>query len=123
MIDHLVAHNQPSRAGPICETQIIRSIAELLEVTSRSFALSIPAAPPPVDHETMIASLFFRVADTFEDATSEPVGDPASVSQTEALARRDLAIAREVAEVFVRAELPPAVRIEQQSGQLLPTLV
>jgi farnesyl-diphosphate farnesyltransferase len=44
------------------------SLEELLERTSRTFALSIPVLPEPTRREVMIAYLLFRVADTFEDA-------------------------------------------------------
>lgn len=48
-------------------------IDDLLQRTSRSFALSIPAAPAPVDREMTVAYLLFRIADTFEDATQTAV--------------------------------------------------
>ena len=41
---------------------------DLLEKTSRTFALSIPVLPEPTRREVMIAYLLFRIADTFEDA-------------------------------------------------------
>jgi farnesyl-diphosphate farnesyltransferase len=44
------------------------SLEELLERTSRTFALSIPVLPEPTRSEVMIAYLLFRIADTFEDA-------------------------------------------------------
>jgi farnesyl-diphosphate farnesyltransferase len=44
------------------------SLEELLERTSRTFALSIPVLPEPTRREVMIAYLLFRIADTFEDA-------------------------------------------------------
>ena len=43
-------------------------LANLLEKTSRTFALSIPVLPEPTRREVMIAYLLFRIADTFEDA-------------------------------------------------------
>lgn len=43
-------------------------IDELLERTSRTFALSIPLLPEPTRRELGIAYLLFRIADTFEDA-------------------------------------------------------
>ncbi len=43
-------------------------IDELLEKTSRTFALSIPLLPEPTCRELGIAYLLFRIADTFEDA-------------------------------------------------------
>jgi len=45
------------------------SLEELLERTSRTFALSIPVLPEPTRREVMIAYLLFRIADTFEDAS------------------------------------------------------
>ena len=43
-------------------------LAQLLEKTSRTFALSIPVLPEPTRLEVLIAYLLFRIADTFEDA-------------------------------------------------------
>ncbi len=43
-------------------------LEELLEKTSRTFALSIPVLPEPTRRQVMIAYLLFRIADTFEDA-------------------------------------------------------
>ncbi len=43
-------------------------IEDLLEKTSRTFALSIPMLPEPTRRELGIAYLLFRIADTFEDA-------------------------------------------------------
>jgi len=45
-------------------------IAELLEKTSRTFALSIPLLPEPTRRELAVAYLLFRIADTFEDAAN-----------------------------------------------------
>ena len=45
------------------------SLEDLLEKTSRTFALSIPVLPEPTRREIMIAYLLFRIADTFEDAS------------------------------------------------------
>ncbi|HJO02769.1 MAG TPA: squalene/phytoene synthase family protein [Acidobacteriota bacterium] len=44
-------------------------IEDLLEKTSRTFALSIPMLPEPTRRELGIAYLLFRIADTFEDAS------------------------------------------------------
>lgn len=41
---------------------------QLLEETSRTFALCIPLLPEPTRHEVSIAYLLFRIADTFEDS-------------------------------------------------------
>ncbi|MEO8216175.1 MAG: squalene/phytoene synthase family protein [Acidobacteriota bacterium] len=43
-------------------------IDDLLEKTSRTFALSIPRLPEPTRMEVTVAYLLFRIADTFEDA-------------------------------------------------------
>jgi farnesyl-diphosphate farnesyltransferase len=45
---------------------------DLLAKTSRTFALAIPMLPEPTRKEVTIAYLLFRVADTFEDATTWP---------------------------------------------------
>ena len=42
---------------------------DLLEKTSRTFALTIPLLPEPTRREVTLAYLLFRIADTFEDAT------------------------------------------------------
>jgi farnesyl-diphosphate farnesyltransferase len=48
------------------------SLEDLLENTSRTFALSIPVLPEPTREQVMIAYLLFRIADTFEDAAHWP---------------------------------------------------
>jgi farnesyl-diphosphate farnesyltransferase len=48
------------------------NLEDLLEKTSRTFALSIPMLPEPTRGEVMIAYLLFRIADTFEDAAHWP---------------------------------------------------
>jgi len=48
------------------------NLDELLEKTSRTFALSIPMLPEPTRQNVGIAYLLFRVADTFEDAAAWP---------------------------------------------------
>jgi farnesyl-diphosphate farnesyltransferase len=45
---------------------------QLLEKTSRTFALSIPLLPEPTRREVTVAYLLFRIADTFEDASQWP---------------------------------------------------
>ena len=47
-------------------------IDDLLEKTSRTFALAIPLLPEPTRREVGLAYLLFRVADTLEDAFSWP---------------------------------------------------
>jgi len=44
-------------------------VDDLLQKTSRTFALTIPYLPPPTREEVSLAYLLFRVIDTFEDAT------------------------------------------------------
>ena len=44
------------------------TIEELLQKTSRTFALSIPLLPEPLNEEITLAYLVFRIADTLEDA-------------------------------------------------------
>jgi farnesyl-diphosphate farnesyltransferase len=41
----------------------------LLQKTSRTFALTIPLLPEPLQTEVAVAYLLFRIIDTFEDAT------------------------------------------------------
>ncbi|MDP9348797.1 MAG: squalene/phytoene synthase family protein [Gemmatimonadota bacterium] len=45
---------------------------DLLEKTSRTFALAIPLLPDPLRREVTVAYLLFRIADTFEDAVDWP---------------------------------------------------
>jgi farnesyl-diphosphate farnesyltransferase len=47
-------------------------LEQLLIATSRTFALAIPHLPQPTRQEVTLSYLLFRVADTFEDATSWP---------------------------------------------------
>jgi farnesyl-diphosphate farnesyltransferase len=47
-------------------------LERLLLASSRTFALAIPYLPEPTRSEVTLAYLLFRVADTFEDATSWP---------------------------------------------------
>src|SRR5207244_6985647 len=51
---------------------LMASLEDLLEKTSRTFALSIPVLPEPTKRQVMIAYLLFRIADTFEDASHWP---------------------------------------------------
>jgi farnesyl-diphosphate farnesyltransferase len=44
-------------------------VEDLLQKTSRTFALTIPQLPLPTREEVGIAYLLFRIVDTFEDAT------------------------------------------------------
>src|SRR5262245_15965468 len=43
-------------------------IEDLLQKTSRTFALTIPFLPAPTRSEVELAYLLFRIIDTFEDA-------------------------------------------------------
>ncbi|MBL9039603.1 MAG: squalene/phytoene synthase family protein [Archangium sp.] len=45
---------------------------DLLQKTSRTFALAIPLLPEPTRRAVSVAYLLFRIADTFEDATDWP---------------------------------------------------
>jgi farnesyl-diphosphate farnesyltransferase len=54
--------------GEVMELDLER----LLLGSSRTFALAIPQLPRPTRDEVTLAYLLFRVADTFEDATSWP---------------------------------------------------
>ena len=47
-------------------------IDDLLQKTSRTFALAIPLLPEPTRNQVGIAYLLFRIADTFEDAVLWP---------------------------------------------------
>lgn len=53
-------------------------IDRLLQLTSRTFALSIPLLPERVRDDVTIAYLFFRVADTLEDEPSWTPSDRAA---------------------------------------------
>lgn len=55
--------------APASRDEAMDRIDDLLEKTSRTFALSIPLLPEPTRREVAIAYLLFRIADTFEDAT------------------------------------------------------
>jgi farnesyl-diphosphate farnesyltransferase len=50
----------------------VATLEDLLQKTSRTFALSIPALPEPTRREVTVAYLLFRIADTFEDAYQWP---------------------------------------------------
>jgi farnesyl-diphosphate farnesyltransferase len=50
----------------------MRDIDNLLEKTSRTFALSIPLLPEPTRQQVTVAYLLFRIADTLEDAAAWP---------------------------------------------------
>jgi farnesyl-diphosphate farnesyltransferase len=50
----------------------LSEIEDLLQKTSRTFALTIPCLPQPTRDEVGIAYLLFRIIDTFEDAVLWP---------------------------------------------------
>ena len=52
----------------IREDEGLTDIEDLLQKTSRTFALTIPCLPQPTRDEVGIAYLLFRIIDTFEDA-------------------------------------------------------
>jgi farnesyl-diphosphate farnesyltransferase len=56
-----------SSSGPAAGRQP-PELFRLLQKTSRTFALSIPLLPEPVQTEVAVAYLLFRIIDTFEDA-------------------------------------------------------
>jgi farnesyl-diphosphate farnesyltransferase len=67
----------------------MRRLEDLLEKTSRTFALSIPVLPEPTRREVTIAYLLFRIADTFEDAAHwSPEDRIAALDEFEALLSR-----------------------------------
>jgi len=71
-------------------TRSTANLEDLLEKTSRTFALSIPVLPEPTRREVMIAYLLFRIADTFEDASHWPPEDRiAALADFKALLRND----------------------------------
>jgi len=75
-------------------------LGDLLEKTSRTFALSIPVLPEPTRREVMISYLLFRIADTFEDAADwEPDARIAALAEFNGLLRES---SRERAETLSR---------------------
>ncbi len=80
---------------------LMADLGDLLEKTSRTFALSIPVLPEPTRREVMIAYLLFRIADTFEDAAHwEPEARIAALADFNGLLRSDYS--RERAETLSR---------------------
>jgi len=60
---------RPRQSGFPCRRVVtVERIDDLLEKTSRTFALSLPLLPEPTRRELSVAYLLFRIADTFEDA-------------------------------------------------------
>jgi len=57
---------------PVTTPLSTADLDQLLERTSRTFALSIPMLPEPTRSQVTLAYLLFRIADTFEDAASWP---------------------------------------------------
>src|SRR5438132_13966537 len=55
---------------------------DLLLKTSRTFALAIPMLPEPTRRAVSVAYLLFRIADTFEDATTWPRADRIAALET-----------------------------------------
>ena len=84
-----------------------RRLEDLLEKTSRTFALSIPVLPEPTRREVMIAYLLFRIADTFEDAAHwSPEDRIAALADFEALlAHHDRARAEALAKAWVSRDV------------------
>jgi farnesyl-diphosphate farnesyltransferase len=59
-----LAESRPSEEAACSPAEL----DELLEKTSRTFALAIPLLPEPTRRQVGLAYLLFRIADTFEDA-------------------------------------------------------
>lgn len=76
----IVGHEQDARDA---------LLTDLLERTSRTFALSIPLLPAPLRHEVKVAYLLFRIADTIEDEADWPVVIKASCLRRVAEMLRD----------------------------------
>lgn len=53
-------------------SRCMADLDDLLQKTSRTFALAIPLLPEPTRKAVSVAYLLFRIADTFEDATRWP---------------------------------------------------
>jgi farnesyl-diphosphate farnesyltransferase len=84
-----------------------QQISELLEKTSRTFALAIPLLPEPTREQVGIAYLLFRIADTFEDAERWPRAQKVAALATfgRLLATADPGLAQREAEAWTA--LPP----------------
>ena len=65
------------RARAVAEKEAKAVLHDLLERTSRTFALAIPLLPGPLDRAVTVSYLLFRIADTFEDEryTLEQISD------------------------------------------------
>ncbi len=59
-------------SNPVTTPLSTADLDQLLERTSRTFALSIPMLPEPTRSQVTLAYLLFRIADTFEDAAAWP---------------------------------------------------
>jgi farnesyl-diphosphate farnesyltransferase len=57
-------------------------VDDLLQKTSRTFAVTIPMLPSPTRHQVGVAYLLFRIIDTFEDATHWPPAQRISMIET-----------------------------------------
>ena len=73
------------RHDPALTRRERRRLDELLERSSRTFALTIPLLPEPTRLEVTLAYLLFRVADTLEDATAW--GSETKLAELERFAR------------------------------------
>ena len=65
----MIRESEPATATPRTPVRL----HELLERTSRTFALNIPLLDEPTRCEVTAAYLLFRIADTLEDSTEWPV--------------------------------------------------
>ena len=57
------------------ERLTVKSLEELLTLTSRTFAITIPYLPDLSRREVTLAYLLLRIADTLEDGTLWPMTD------------------------------------------------
>src|SRR2546430_17574980 len=80
---------------------------DLLVKTSRTFALAIPMLPEPTRRAVSVAYLLFRIADTFEDATTWPRADRIAALHafSEAVTRVDVEALRALTKRWL--EKPP----------------
>ncbi|MEM8756902.1 MAG: squalene/phytoene synthase family protein [Planctomycetota bacterium] len=74
---------------PTDDTPTGDTLARLLEVSSRTFALSIPLLPEPCRKRLTLAYLLFRVADTFEDETAWTAADRVAALDAMCVALKD----------------------------------
>jgi farnesyl-diphosphate farnesyltransferase len=110
-------------------TQNVPSLEELLEKTSRTFALAIPLLEAPLREHVVVAYLLLRIADTFEDAVRwspkvrcRALGDFAEmlVRSGELVAHDHTTIARWVA--TIPSEDPHYLQLVRETPRVLGAL-